>query len=116
MPNLVRPKSKRKGQPTRTSPVFHIRYFCRFRRRSVVISTGCKSRRNAEKRLREFCDLLELGQISRENPFLLQRRQRIEQTDRLAIEECLKAFEADLGAGRVRRGKRKAVSATHAEL
>jgi integrase len=116
VPSLVKPKSKRKGRPTRTSKVFHIRYFCRFRRRSAVISTGCKSRRNAEKRLREFCDLLELGQLTRDNPFLLQRRKRVEEADRLAIEECLKAFEADLRAGRVRKGKRKAVSRTHADL
>ena len=116
MPSLVRPKSKRKGQPTRVSSVFHIRYFCRFRRRSVVISTGCKSRRNAERRLREFCDLLECGEVGRENPFLLQRRQHVEEADRLAIEECLTAFESDLRAGRVRKGKRKAVSRTHADL
>jgi integrase len=116
VPSLIRPKSKRKGQPTRVSPIFHIRYFCRFRRRSVVISTCCKSRRNAERRLREFCDLLELGEVGRENPFLLQRRRRVEEADRLAIEECLKAFESDLRAGRVRKGKRKAVSRTHADL
>jgi integrase len=116
MPSLVMPKSKRKGQPTRVSKTFHIRFFCRFRRRSVVISTGCRSRRNAEKRLREFCDLLECGQVGRENPFLLQRRQRIAEADRLAIADCLAAFESDLRAGRVRRGKRKAVSRTHADL
>src|SRR5262249_4529350 len=116
MPSLVKPKSKRKGQPTRGSSGFHIRYFCRFRRRPAVISTGCKGRRNAEKRLREFCDLLECGEVGRENPFLLRRRQRVEEADRLAIEECLTAFESDLRAGRVRKGKRKAVSRTHADL
>jgi integrase len=116
VPSLVRPKSKRKGQPTRVSPVFHIRYYCPFRGRSVAISTRCKSRRNAEKCLREFCDLLERGEVGRDNPFLLRRRQRIEEADRLAIDECLTAFEADLRAGRVRRGKRKAVSRTHADL
>src|SRR5262249_23156899 len=116
VPSLIKPKSKRKGQPTRVSSVFHIRYFCRFRRRSVVISTGCKSRHNAEKCLREFCDLLECGEVGRENPFLLRRRQRVEEADRLAIEECLTAFESDLRAGRVRNGKRKAVSRTHADL
>jgi integrase len=116
MPSLTRPKSKRKGQPTRTSSIFHIRYYCPFRRRSVAISTRCKSRRNAEKCLREFCDLLERGEVGRENPFLLQRRQRVEEADRLAIAECLTAFESDLRAGRVRRGKRKAVSRAHADL
>src|SRR5262249_3256978 len=74
------------------------------------------SRKNAERRLREFCDLLERGEVGRENPFLLQRRKRIEETDRLAIEDCLKSFEADLRAGRIRKGKRKAVSKTHADL
>jgi integrase len=98
------------------SRVFHICYFCWFRRRSVVISTACKSRRNAERRLREFCDLLECGEVGRENPFLLRRSQRVEEADRLAIGECLTAFEADRRAGRVRKGKRKAVSRTHADL
>ncbi len=116
MPSLVRPKSKRKGEATRTSGVFHIRYYCPFRRRSVAISTRCRSRRNAEKRLREFCNLLERGEVGRDNPFLLQRRRRIEDADRQAIDECLAAFESDLRAGRVRRGKRKPVSRTHADL
>ena len=74
VPSLVRPKSKRKGEATRTSGVFHIRYYCPFRRRLVAISTRCRSRRNAEKRLREFCNLLERGEVGRDNPFLLQRR------------------------------------------
>src|SRR5262249_49608342 len=87
-----------------------------FRRRSVAISTRCKSRRNAEKCLREFCDLLERGELTRDNPFLLQRRQRIEEADRLEIGSCLTAFENDLRAGRVRRGKRKAVSKTKGDL
>jgi integrase len=116
MPSLVKPKSKRKGQPTRVSRVYHIRYYCPFRRRSVAISTRCRHRKNAEKCLRAFCDLLERGQLTRDNPFLLQRRQRIEEADRLAIAECLTAFESDLRAGRVRRGKRKAVSRAHADL
>src|SRR5881628_2537821 len=110
MPSLIRPKSKRKGQPTRISAIFHIRYYCPFRRRSVAISTRCRSRRNAERRLREFCDLAERGELTRDNPFLAKRRQRLEEADRLAIDECLKAFEDDLRAGRVRKGKRKAVS------
>jgi integrase len=116
VPSLVKPRSKRRGQPTRTSSVFHIRYYCPFRRRSIAISTRCKGRRNAEKCLREFCDLLECGEVGRENPFLLRRCQRVEEADRLAIDECLQAFEADLRAGRVRRGKRRAVSRTHADL
>jgi integrase len=47
---------------------------------------------------------------------LLRRQKRIEEADRLAIDECLTAFESDLRAGRVRRGKRKPVSRTHADL
>jgi integrase len=116
MPSLIKPKSKRKGQLMRTSNIFHIRFFCPFRKRSVAISTRCKGRRNAEKRLREFCDLLERGEVTRENPFLLRQRQRVEQADRLAVAMCLEAFEADLRAGRVRRGKRKPVSRVHADL
>src|SRR5438132_77154 len=110
MPTLLKPKSKRKGQPTRTSSVFHIRYYCPFRRRSMVISTRCRSRPNAERCLREFADLIERGQLGTGNPFLLRHRQRIEQADRLALAECLNDFERDLRAGRVRRGKRKPVS------
>src|SRR3712207_1083738 len=107
MPSLVKPKSKRKEQPTRTSPIYHIRCYCPFRKRSVVISTRCKNRKNAERCLREFCDLLERNEVGLENPFLLRRRQRIEEADRLNIEDCLAAFESDLRAGRVRKGKRR---------
>jgi hypothetical protein len=116
MPSLVRPKSQRRGQPARTSRVWHIRYYCTLRRRSVVISTRCRNRRNADRRLREFCDLLERGEVGRENPFLRRRREAAEREDRLAVSECLAAFEADLRAGRVRRGRRKPVSRVHADL
>lgn len=117
MPTLIRPTSKRKDeQHTRTSSIWHIRYRCPYRKRSHEISTGCKIKRNAERLLREFCDLLERGEVGLENPFLVRRRQRIEQADRLAIAECLAAFESDLRAGRLRRGKRKPVCESHAAL
>lgn len=116
MPNLVRPKSQRRGQPAVTSAVWHIRYYCPARRRSVVISTRCKARRNAEACLREFADLLERGEVGLENPFLARREQQADAVTRLAVAACLEAFEADLRAGRVRKGKRKAVSAAHADL
>ena len=70
MPSLIKPLSKRKGKPAVTSAVWHIRYYCPSRRRSVVISTRCKGRKNAEARLREFADLLERGEVGTENPFL----------------------------------------------
>jgi hypothetical protein len=66
--------------------------------------------------LRDFCDLQERGEISRDNPFLVRRRQKIASADRLEMSVCLAAFEGDLLAGRIRRGKRKAVSASHASL
>ena len=116
MPSLVRPKSQRKGQPAVTSAIWHIRYRCPVRRRSVVISTRCKARKNAEKCLREFADLLERGTVGVENPFLARHQGRAAEADRLAAPACLAAFEADLRAGRVRRGKRKPVSAAHADL
>ena len=116
MPNLVRPKSQRKGQPAVTSAIWHIRYRCPVRRRSVLISTRCKAKKNAEKCLREFADLLERGEVGVENPFLARHKGRAEEAERLAAPACLAAFEADLRAGRVRRGKRKAVSAAHADL
>ena len=116
MPTLIRPKSKRKGQPTRTSSVWHLRFYCPIRRRSVAISTRCRNRRNAEKCLREFCDLLESGEVRLENPFLTTRRRKIEEAGRLEVETCLTAFESDLRAGRVRRGKRRPVSVAHAAL
>src|SRR5436305_6463002 len=105
MPNLVRPKSQRKGQPAVTSAVWHIRYYCPARRRSVVISTRCKARRNAEACLREFADLLERGEVGHENPFLARHRGRAEEAERLSAAACLAAFEADLPAGRVRKGQ-----------
>lgn len=116
MPSLIRPKSQRKGQAAVTSAVWHVRYYCPYRRRSIVISTGCKIRRNAERCLREFADLLERGEVGLDNPFLLRKHRRVEEADRQAIGECLAAFEADLRAGRVRRGKRKPVSRAHADL
>ena len=116
MPNLIRPKSQRKGQPAVTSAVWHIRYRCPARRRSVVISTRCRSRRNAEKCLAEFVDLLERGEVGLENPFLARHRGRAEEAERLSAAACLAAFEADLRAGRVRKGRRKAVSTAHADL
>jgi integrase len=116
MPNLLRPKSQRKGRPAVTSAVWHIRYHCPVRRRSVVISTRCKSRRNAEACLREFADLLERGEVGLENPFLARHKSRGEEVERLSADACLAAFEADLRAGRVRKGRRKAVSAAHADL
>ena len=116
MPNLIRPKSQRKGQPAVTSPVWHIRYRCPVRRRSVVISTRCKVRKNAEKCLREFADLLERGEVGAENPFLARHRGRPGEADRASAATCLEAFDADLRAGRVRKGKRKPVSAAHADL
>jgi integrase len=116
MPTLIRPRSQRKGQPAVTSAVWHIRYRCPARRRSVVISTRCRSRRNAEKCLAEFVDLLERGEVGLENPFLARREQQAEAVTRLAVASCLEAFEADLRAGRVRKGKRKAVSTSHADL
>jgi integrase len=117
MPSLIRPTSKRRDETeTRTSGVWHIRYYCPIRRRSHEISTGCRVRRNAERVLRQFCDLLERGEVHLENPFLARRRQRVEQADRLAISDCLAAFEGDLRAGRLRRGNRKPVGTGHAEL
>src|SRR4051812_7467303 len=118
MPSLLKPKAKPDGKQTRTSGVWHIRYFCRFRRRSKVISTCCKSRKNAERRLREFCDLLECGEVGRENPFLARLRKEAEDppADRRAIGDCLAAFEIDLRAGRLRkRGRREAVGDKHAD-
>ena len=116
MPTLILPSSKRKGQPTRTSDVYHIRYHCPIRRRSVVITTRCRSRKNADRCLREFTDLLERGEVGLDNPFLIESRRRIEEADLLAITDCMIAFEADLRAGRVRRGKRRPVSRAHADL
>lgn len=116
MPNLVRPKSQRKGQLAVTNAVWHIRYRCPVRRRSVVISTRCKAKKNAEKCLREFVDLLERGEVGVEYPFRVRHRGRAEEADRLAAPACLAAFEADLRAGRVRKGRRKPVSTAHADL
>jgi integrase len=117
MSTLFRPRAKPKGGATRTSPVWHIRYFCPLRRRSHVISTGCKSRKNAERVLRQFCDLLERGQVGRDNPFRREAVRRREEAaaNRLGIKACLAAFAADLRAGRVRkRGVRRPVGAEHA--
>ena len=83
MPTLIKPKSQRKGRPAVTSDVYHIRFFCPVRRRSVVISTRCKSRRNAEACLREFVDLLERGEVGLEKPLLARHRKRAEEADRL---------------------------------
>lgn len=116
MPTLIRPKAKAKGMPTRISEYWHIRYHCPIRRRSHVISTMCKRRKNAERRLREFCDLLEMGKVRRENPFILQREaQRTEVlNEQQAIKDCIVAFEADLRAGRLRRrGRRRPIRAEH---
>jgi integrase/recombinase XerD len=117
MPKLVPLKRKPKGKDVRISDRFGIRYYCRFRQRSWVISTYCANKRNAERRLREFCDLLEQGKVGRENPFKLQLQEKVErsQESRRNIEECLAEFESDLRAGRIRkRGKRKPVKDDHA--
>jgi integrase len=116
MPTLVKPVSKRKGQSARTSNVFHIRYHCPIRRRSVVISTQCRNRTNAQRLLLEFVDLLERGEVGLQNPFLIRRRQRVEEASNGEVVACLIAFESDLRAGRVRRGKRAPVSKAHADL
>ncbi|MBA2224663.1 tyrosine-type recombinase/integrase [Thermogemmata fonticola] len=118
MPSLFRPKAKPKGKPTRTSSVWFIRYWCPIRRRSHAISTRCRNRKNAERCLREFCNLLERGEVGLENPFLVRLRQEREKqsSDRREIEACLTAFEVDLRAGRIRkRGRRQAVGEGYAD-
>src|SRR5581483_5277210 len=75
-------------------------------------------RKNAERCLREFCNLLEQGKVSLENPFLVRLRQEREKqsSERREIEACLIAFEADLRAGRIRkRGRRQAVGEGYAD-
>jgi integrase len=118
MPNLFRAKAKPKGKPTRTSSVWSIRYWCPLRRRSHAISTRCRNRKNAERCLRQFCDLLERREVGLENPFLVQLQQEREKQsfDRRGIEVCLSAFEADLRSGRIRkRGRRQAVGESYAD-
>ncbi|MBX3399283.1 MAG: hypothetical protein KF873_11110 [Gemmataceae bacterium] len=115
MPTLIRPKAKPKDKPARTANFWAIRYRCPHRNRSWVISTFCGQRSNAERRLREFTDLLERGEVGLDNPFKQQRENHRQQCQRLDISECLQAFEADLRAGRIRkRGKRAPVSGDHA--
>ena len=114
MPTLTRPKSKPKGQATRTSSVWHIRFYDPLRRRTRIISTRCRRRRNAEKRLREFCDLLELGRYDGSNPFLVQKEQQAEDFGRLQLPVCVADFETDLRSGQVRkRGKGKPPTEDH---
>jgi integrase len=118
MPNLFRAKAKPRGKPTRTSSVWYIRYFCPLRRRSHAISTRCRNRKNAERCLWQFIDMLERGEVGLENPFLVRLRQEREKpsSDQREIEACLTSFEPDLRAGRIRkRGRRQAVGEIYAD-
>jgi integrase len=116
VPTLIRPKAKPKDKPTRTANFWGIRYRCPHRNRSWVISTFCNQKTNAERRLREFADLLERGEVGLENPFKQQRDDQRQRTRRLDVEECLRVFEQDLRQGRIRkRGKRTPVGGEHAD-
>lgn len=118
MPSLFRPTAQPKDGPARTSPVWHIRYFCPIRRRSHAISTGCRNRKNAERLLRQFCDLLESNRVGLDNPLLKLRDECRQQAagERQDVEEALAAFESDLRAGRIRkRGNRRPVGKEHAD-
>jgi len=62
--------------------------------------------------------MLERGEVGRENPFLvrIQRQRETLFSDKREIEACLKAFEIDLRAGRIRkRGRRQPVGKIHAD-
>lgn len=112
MPTLVLMKRKAKDKELRISSRYGIRYRCPLRRRSWVISTFCCVKKNAERRLREFCDLLERGQVGLDNPFKeqLKVKRELALEDIPAINDCLAAFESDLRAGRIRkRGRRKPI-------
>lgn len=116
MPLLFRPTAKPKDGPPRISPVWHIRFFCPLRKRSHVITTGCKNRKNAEQMLRQFCDLLESSQVGMDNPFLKAKADRRNQVVSLRgeVEDYLAKFEVDLKAGRIcKRGRREVVSDEH---
>ena len=117
MPTLIKPTRRPKGKNTQTSDTYHIRYYCTFRRRSREISTGCRKKRNALLRLREFEDLLERGRVSRNFSFRRSSgHQRLTVTTS-NLETWLRLFDIDLRAGRVRRrGNRKPVSTEHADL
>jgi integrase len=114
MPSLIKPKRKpRAASKAKTASVWGISYYCRQCRRGHVISSGARHRRVAESKLARFTLLLESGQVAcGVNPFL----DRTPREARLTVEEALQAFEADLRAGRVRRGQRKAVSEEYAAM
>jgi len=112
MPTLVKPRAKPKNKPARRSNVWHICFWDRSKKRTRLFSTTCRNKRNAEKRLRRFIDMLEDGtyyeQYAPKNPFLVEIEKAGERQQDLDIETLLTQYEADLRAGRVRkRGKGK---------
>lgn len=113
MPTLIKPTRKPKGKDTQTSSTYHIRYYCPHLRRSREISTRCRKIRNAQIRLREFENLLELGQVGRNFSFCQSfGGQHSKSRD---LETWLQVFATDLRAGRIRRhGNRKPVSKEYA--
>ncbi len=117
MPTLVRPKAKPKDGPTRQSDVWHVCFWDRLRGRTRLISTQCRQRRNAERRLREFVDLLEQGRYTGANPWLAAQQEQAKAHQTLALPALLSEYEADLRAGRVRkRGRGKPPTAEYAAL
>lgn len=72
-----------------------------------MISSGAKQEKVAKAKLAQFTLMLERGEIvCGVNPFLRSIEPKPAQ---LLIADALEAFELDLRAGRVRRGKRKPV-------
>lgn len=114
---LCKPKYKPKGKPTCQSKTWHIRFWCRFRKRPACFSTGSRDRRNAERKLRAFLDILDRGEYDGHNPFLRAQEQKEQAWSRLRMPVCLTAYEADLRAGKVRkRGRGKPPTREHADL
>jgi integrase len=114
MPTLVKPKRMPKGAATATvANVWCISYYCRECSRGHVISAGCRKKNVAQSKLAKFTLMLERGEIvCGVNPFLHENGK----PSRLHIEDAMQAFEADLRAGRVRRGQRRAVSQDYANM
>ncbi len=108
MAKLWLPRSKRKGKPATTGRTWHVRFFCRFRGRMCALSTQCRSRKNAERRLRQFVDMMERGEYDGTNPWIREQETKTDAWRKLRVAVCREAFEADLRLGRVRkRGRGK---------
>lgn len=121
MPTLVKPRAKPKDKPARRSNVWHICFWDRSKKRTRLISTTCRDKRNAEKRLRSFIDMLEDGTYYRDfapkNPFLVEIEQAQKRVVGLDIEPLLDEYEADLRTGKVRkRGRGKPPTEAHVTL